>query len=393
MPMTKLILNSIAILLVLATLPAMAQQGVHFQDISLSEALELAKEENKHVFIDGYATWCGPCKRMDATTFQDSTVGVYYNDAFISVKMDMEKDEGIEVAQKYSIKAFPTFMYLDVEGAILHKAAGFIAPADFVTIAEIRNDDAQSLGALQGKFDAGNRDSIMLQHLLYQQYNLLDPHYMEVALAIANLSTDWNTDEMRAFIFQYANSAASPLFEYMVEHKKDFYNQFGEGATFGKIEKLVRDRSFEVNETTIEEMTSIFELVYPKHAKEMSSKYRLSYHRQKGDRHNYAKSAIDHYKKHPSRDAEELNEVGVTFSRVIDDQILLRKVIPLVEKSIKFEDEHYNNDTLAALFFKLGDIDKARSAAEKAIKLAKESGADSTFTKELLEVINSQAAN
>ena len=78
---------------------------------------------------------------------------------------------------------------------------------------------------------------------------------------------------------------------------------------------------------------------------------------------------------------------------MIEDQILLRKVIPLIEKSIKMDDAHYNNDTLAALLLKIGDIDKARSAAEKAIKLAKSSGADSSFTEELLDVINSQAAN
>jgi len=372
---------------------AFAQQGVNFQDISLSDALEQAKSENKQVFIDGYATWCGPCKRMDATTFQDSLVGAYYNEAFVSIKMDMEKDEGIAVAQKYNVRAFPTFIYLDKDGAVLHKAAGYLENDEFIKAAELRLDATSSIGALQAAYDAGSRDSKLLENLLEQQFHLLDPHYMEVANEIASLSTDWETKEMRAFIFKYTNSAASPLFEYFVENKKTFSEQFGEGATFGKIEKLVRDRSFEINETTIEEMSGIFKLVYPKQSKEMSSKYRLSYHRQRGDRENYAIAAIDHYKSFPSRDPEELNEVGTTFTRVVEDQILLRKVIPLVEKSIKIDDAHYNNDTLAALYFKLGDVEKARSTAERAIKLAKISGHDSSFTEELLEVINSQVSN
>ena len=36
----------------------------NFQDISFSEALKKAKEENKMVFVDCYTSWCGPCKYM-----------------------------------------------------------------------------------------------------------------------------------------------------------------------------------------------------------------------------------------------------------------------------------------------------------------------------------------
>lgn len=368
-------------------------QGIDFEELSLSEALEKAKSEGKEVFIDGYATWCGPCKRMDVTTFKDSLVGAAYNESFVSIKLDMEKDDGKEVAKRYRVKAFPTYIYLNTEGEVLHKGAGYFDTPKFLSLATTSADSVNRLGALQQQFETGNRDTSMLDVLLDQQFRLLDPHYMTVALARAKVDSNWDTDNMRSFIFKYANSAASPLFEYMVEQKDAFYDQFGQGATFGKIEKLVRDRSFEIEETTIEEMTRIFALVYPKQAKELASKYRLSYYRQKGDRRNYAASAVDHYKQFPSRDPEELNEVGSTFSRVIEDQIMLRKILPLVEKSVKIEDAFYNNDTLAALHFKLGNIEAAQKAAIKAIDLAKSAGEDSSYTQELLEAIKSQASN
>ena len=37
-------------------------QGVHFEDLTLDEALAKAKAENKLVFMDCYTSWCGHCK-------------------------------------------------------------------------------------------------------------------------------------------------------------------------------------------------------------------------------------------------------------------------------------------------------------------------------------------
>ncbi|KAA3624690.1 MAG: thioredoxin, partial [Bacteroidetes bacterium] len=43
---------------------SIAAQGIEFLHLTWDEALELAKEEEKIIFVDAYAVWCGPCKRM-----------------------------------------------------------------------------------------------------------------------------------------------------------------------------------------------------------------------------------------------------------------------------------------------------------------------------------------
>ena len=41
-------------------------KGIHFVNgLSWQEVLQKAKAENKYIFVDCYATWCGPCKAMD----------------------------------------------------------------------------------------------------------------------------------------------------------------------------------------------------------------------------------------------------------------------------------------------------------------------------------------
>lgn len=52
--------------------------GIQFFEGSYAVALAKAKAENKLLFVDIYASWCGPCKRLKATTFRDPEVGAYF---------------------------------------------------------------------------------------------------------------------------------------------------------------------------------------------------------------------------------------------------------------------------------------------------------------------------
>ena len=90
---------------------AQNKKGIHFFEGTWAEAVAEAKKQNKNIFLDGYTTWCGPCKKMTKEIFTTDKVGNYYNEHFICVKKDMEKGEGIDLAKKYSINKFPTFVF------------------------------------------------------------------------------------------------------------------------------------------------------------------------------------------------------------------------------------------------------------------------------------------
>lgn len=99
--------------------------GILFHQGAFNEALQLAKKENKLVFLDIYATWCGPCKSLKATTFSDSEVGAYYNENFINVALDGEKGEGLELAKKYGITGYPTLLFINSDGVVVSANSGY----------------------------------------------------------------------------------------------------------------------------------------------------------------------------------------------------------------------------------------------------------------------------
>jgi len=102
-----------------------SETGIQFQKLTLEEAKKLAKETGKLIFVDCYTVWCGPCKRMAATAFLDEKVAEVYNENFINIKVEMEKDaDGPEMARLYKVRAYPTLLFLDENGKIVEQILG-----------------------------------------------------------------------------------------------------------------------------------------------------------------------------------------------------------------------------------------------------------------------------
>ena len=99
--------------------------GVTFRQITLAQALEKAKAEGKQVFVDCFTTWCGPCKKLAREVFPRPEVGKVFNKRFVNLQVDMEKDEGIDHAKHFDVKAFPTMLILNPDGKEVGRLVGF----------------------------------------------------------------------------------------------------------------------------------------------------------------------------------------------------------------------------------------------------------------------------
>lgn len=106
--------------------PSVKSKPIKFIENSFSTALKKAKAEHKFIFVDAYATWCGPCKQLKNTTFKDSQTADFFNQNFVNLSIDMEKEEGKDLAAKWEVQEYPTLLILDYNGKLLFRSVGYL---------------------------------------------------------------------------------------------------------------------------------------------------------------------------------------------------------------------------------------------------------------------------
>ena len=151
-----------------AALSALAE-GLDFFEGDWDEALRAAEESGQLVFVDVYTEWCGTCKLMDANVFPNDALGDYFNPRFVNIKLDAEDGDadGPEVAERYDIGAYPTFLFLSPDGAELGRGVAELDVEQLIQLArEITGTGSSEYAHMRAKYDAGERDPAFVQAFL-----------------------------------------------------------------------------------------------------------------------------------------------------------------------------------------------------------------------------------
>ena len=88
-----------------------------------------AREANKPVFAYFTASWCGPCQSLKHTTWADKDVEAALQD-YVPARVDV--DRAPELAEKYGVRAVPTFVVMRADGQPTRQTDGALGPAEFL---------------------------------------------------------------------------------------------------------------------------------------------------------------------------------------------------------------------------------------------------------------------
>ena len=164
-------------LLMLLAMPILVKaQGIQFEEGTYAEALAKAKAQNKLLFLDVYTTWCGPCKMMAKNIFPTKEAGEKYNAHFINYKIDAEEGEGLDVAEKFAVMAYPTNIFVDPKtGDEVYRVTGAGDLAHFLSNADIalaEYSDPMKWEGYEAKLAAGAKDQAFLYSYLQKAKRL-----------------------------------------------------------------------------------------------------------------------------------------------------------------------------------------------------------------------------
>jgi thiol-disulfide isomerase/thioredoxin len=356
-----------------------------FNESDWTTILAEAKAQNKIVFVDAYTTWCGPCKWMSANIFPDAKVGEFYNATFINAKIDMEKGEGIELAKRYEVRAYPTFLFVNGDGELVHRGVGGRPAESFIALGEAASDPDLQLLGLEKRYNEGEREgNFMINYAAALQDGGLEvskvaDEYLESIMA-------YDSPKVMEFIYNTTTKPTQKGFKIMSENADAFYKELGKEKVKSRMETALLQAYFDETD----KMEAAYKEFFPADADRLMAKYKTIYYmysREDGANEKFAEAATAYLDEYDSDDSNELNSIAWHIYETSDDEAMLMKACAWAEQSVKLDPNYANMDTIANVCFKLGKKRKAKKWAKKSIETAEKDGQDAAETEELLKQI------
>jgi len=356
---------------------AQTTAGITFLNNQWTAALEEARANDKIVFIDAYTTWCGPCKMMDREVFNDSSVAEFYNNTFVNLKLDMEKGDGLVVASKYQVRGYPSFLFVDADQNLVHRGIGYQPIEKFLQLGREASDPTKQIGALSRSYQRGDRSEKLLYDYALALLKAGDQKGEGIGANYLAKQDNWANTKNMDLVRRLVRSYGDPYYDFIVSKKHLFFKQYGESSINAQLQNfLYRHFLSQVDKLDLGQVKKEFKQTFTaSKADPFFDLFEVNYYDAIGDREAYVSTARAYVKKYPLLSWNTLNEIAWNFYERIEDPKALKWASKCAKKSISRESNFYNNDTLSALYYKLGKKKPALKYAHRAIELAKKAGA------------------
>ncbi len=382
-------------------------KGIHFEEnTNWEKILVKAKMENKFIFMDCYTTWCGPCKGMSNEVFPLEEVGDFYNKTFINLKLQLDttqKDDeyikswyaiGNKIFKEYNIVGYPTFLFFDPNGKIIHKVFGGNSVEGFIAIgADAINPERQYYN-LKQHYENGSRDSAFLYNLIKISKSAGEVEFYkkvcyEYLTSQKNLYTQKNIKLLQGAI----NNSKDFGFQIMLNYPKRVDSISGKGVADAIVNQVIvkEEVNLEINNKDTPDwnyLKSKLKTKYPKQADEIIYIAKVNYERRKKDWIAFGSTLINYIRHYENKlPFYQLNEYAFIVFRNCDDKNILKNALQWSKKLLftnqaKIDPDYM--DCYANLLYKLGRKNTALIYIQKAQKIAIEQGANKSWGQDVI---------
>ena len=387
------VLSSFLFTLLISIFTMAQDNSIEFIDNDFAKAKEAAKKSGKLIFADAYTTWCGPCKWMAANKFTNDTIAEFYNKNFISLKMDMEKGDGKEMAKSYNVRAYPTLLFLDAEGNLVHRKVGASRKnKDYTDLGLIALNPYENLAAYNKVWEEGDRSAGFVKTYLNKLGTARVVSKDVVSAFYANLNEEQLMDEGTwNIISRYDKSVDSKGMVNLLAKKDAYIALYGQEKVEKKlyqnyltyIYSKVNTRDFSMKEMELT-MIDIKKKQIP-YWQKIILLGDLA-HLQKTKKYKeYCEVVTDDAGEYFNEDAGLLNRFAWNVFEWSDKNKELEIALAWAKRSLELQEHSAVQDTYANLLNKLGRKNEAIAAGEKALEMVKKEGGDVAAYEKTLE--------
>lgn len=426
-------------MLILLTLSSFAvstlssqQRGVEFRDdYWLEKAIQIAQLEDKNIFIDTYAPWCGPCKLMDIQ-FQDHDLGIYFNEKYINVRINMDSPYGEAVRTKYDVFFLPTLLILDKYGNAKYTSEGTVTSDELLAIGSYHhnaiykpeelastNESTEPSGAattaqLPAKNarkpkpnrpstkakpeeatlsqlpsadmpinlppkekilyteDQAGQDPSYLYNLTYLKLQLQDGSQWQAATDYLRTQEDWSTEKNMRFIYDFVRKPGSDMFQHIIDNRSSYNELFSEKSVDRSISIMVNLALYQgYPRPEKDEALKLFSLLDPEVAPIATYNYMLNRYEEEERYSDYVSLALDYVTNHDQGNFLVIEKIAEFYEDSGSD-VDIEDIIKLTKDAIDFQGGSYYKlyDVLANLYYQNNNKRKALLAIKTAKELA-----------------------
>lgn len=368
----------------------LSAQGVEFFEGNWQQTLDAARAQHKIVFVDAFTTWCGPCKAMVRNTFPNEEVGAFFNKEFINYSFDMEKGEGIEFARKYKVTAYPTLLWIDPDGKVVHTTLGYKAPLDLLKEGRLAARPENKQAIWESQYQSGNTSpEVLLQVMKTRKAQGGD--YATVATQYFASLTEKQLSQPEAWeaIRVYGTRFDSREIQFLLKNRKAFVKDYGIGAVDGKLmevaESEVKLKVKEIKDAEAEQVITQIQAAIPDKGKSVAW-LRMVMAAEQDDMAAYYATASSYFTSFSITDALQLADAAtrvVNWGAATAEQLEVAST--WARQAAALSPNYANHLLRARLCKRLGQKTEAREAANIAVRLALQQKTDPAEAEALLD--------
>lgn len=377
----------IILLVFVKTIGFSQETGLNIEhNATWQQILDKAKAENKFIFLDAFTVWCGPCKWMSKEVFPKKEVGDALNPYYISAKIDMEKGEGLELAKKYNVRNYPTYLFFDSNGNLVHRSLGSMPAEDFIEVCKNALNPEKQYITLREKYLSGNRDTAFLRNFIYEALNNQDSLYKTSLIEYLTLNKTIKDEDVE-FVFYNTTNLHDTTFAIIQNNLEKFNRIIGKQKIDELTEELVWNEAKRVGKKGEDKAAfrKVIAQFLPGQEDKLSAEYELSLLVRAGKWTSYFPKAEKFATDFAQDDWESLNNIANNFLENATSKTTLQKALKLSLNSVKVIPNFINLLTTAQIYEKLNDNVNARKYANLSLEKVKDFPEGKTEVEEFLK--------